>query len=45
MTAASSAGWMSGRSSRSGRGISLTCFSAIDTALSPVNGTVPASIS
>jgi hypothetical protein len=45
MTAASSAGLMSGRTSASRGGGSLRCFSAIDTALSPSNGTRPPSIS
>ena len=38
-TACSSRGCTSGRSARSGGGCSLTCLSAIDTALSPLNGT------
>ena len=45
ITTCSSTGSSFGRTARSGGGSSLTCLSAIDTALSPVNGTSPASIS
>ena len=44
-TTASSSGGIDGTSCRGGTGVSWTCFIAIATAESPVNGTRPVSIS